>query len=134
MGSVGTVHHVALTVTDVATSAAWYQELFGLQPVMEEEHHGGRAVVLADPATGLYVGLHEHSANGGERFSEVRTGLDHLSLSVASRADLQQWEVRLAERGIAFSPISDQPWGSVVVLRDPDNIQLELCAPPSAAH
>jgi hypothetical protein len=30
------------------------------------------------------------------------------------------------------SPISDQPWGSVLVFRDPDNIQLELCAPPAA--
>lgn len=131
MGTVGSVHHVALTVTDLAASTAWYSELFGLQPLMEEEHGDDRAVVLADPPVGLFIGLHQHATSAGERFDEVRTGLDHLSLSVTSRDDLLAWQTRLAERDIPFSPVSDQPWGSVVVLRDPDNVQLELCAPPA---
>ena len=29
------------------------------------------------------------------------------------------------------SPIADEPYGSVLVFRDPDNIQLELFAPPA---
>jgi hypothetical protein len=37
----------------------------------------------------------------------------------------------LRDRGVPVSPISDQPWGSVLVFRDPDNVQLELCAPPA---
>ncbi|MDQ1449420.1 MAG: hypothetical protein QOC79_2391, partial [Actinomycetota bacterium] len=32
-------------------------------------------------------------------------------------------------RGIAFTPITDTPIGSVIVFRDPDNIQLEFWLP-----
>lgn len=37
---------------------------------------------------------------------------------------------RLGRAG-PVSPIADQPSGLVLVFRDPDNIQLELCAPPT---
>ena len=30
-------HHVALTVQDVDASAAWYQDLFGMQPLMQAD-------------------------------------------------------------------------------------------------
>jgi hypothetical protein len=36
------------------------------------------------------------------------------------------WKTRFTEYGVEQSPISDQPGYSVLVLRDPDNIQLEL--------
>ena len=49
-----------------------------------------------------------------------------------SHLEIQWREKTLRDRGVAVSPISDQPWGSVLVFRDPDNIQLELCAPPAA--
>jgi hypothetical protein len=55
------------------------------------------------------------------------------SMSVPDRAALEAWQTVLAGKGITHSPISDQPWGSVLVFRDPDNIQLELCSPPAAA-
>jgi glyoxylase I family protein len=58
--------------------------------------------------------------------------LDHLCFSVADRAELVEWEARLAEFEIPHSPIKDTPHGSVVVFRDPDNIQLELFAPPGS--
>ena len=84
------------------------------------------------PDTGLFLGLHEHEHNDGRRFDETRTGLDHVSIAVPDRAALQAWQATLAAKGVTHSPISDQPWGSVVVFRDPDNIQLEFCAPPTA--
>jgi hypothetical protein len=84
------------------------------------------------PGTGVFTGLHTHDGNDGRPFSETRTGPDHISFSVGSRDNLAGWEKTLRDRGVAVSPISDQPWGSVLVFRDPDNIQLELCAPPAA--
>jgi len=66
------------------------------------------------------------AAVGRHRFGETRTGLDHVSFSVGSRDELTEWEKTLRDRGVPVSAISDQPWGSVLVFRDPDNIQLEL--------
>jgi hypothetical protein len=39
------------------------------------------------------------------------------------------WQARIAEKGIPFSPIAESPIGTLVVLRDPDNIQLEFWLP-----
>ncbi len=36
----------------------------------------------------------------------------------------------VADKPLTQSPIADEPYGSVLVFRDPDNIQLELFAPP----
>jgi catechol 2,3-dioxygenase-like lactoylglutathione lyase family enzyme len=66
---------------------------------------------------------------GGQRFDERRTGLDHISFGVADRASLDVWASGLDELGIEHSSVIDaekpMPY-SVVVFRDPDNIQLEL--------
>jgi len=67
-----------------------------------------------------------------ERFAEARTGLDHFGLAVPTRADLEAWQAHLQQLGVQHSPIADRPYGSVLVFRDPDNIQLELFAPASA--
>jgi catechol 2,3-dioxygenase-like lactoylglutathione lyase family enzyme len=115
--------------TDLERSVAWYSELFGLVRIMDEAHAGGRAIVLMHPETSLFMGLHAHDANGGERFAETRTGLDHLSFGVPSRDVLVAWRERLVTHTIEHSPIRDVSYGSVLVFRDPDNIQLELIAP-----
>jgi catechol 2,3-dioxygenase-like lactoylglutathione lyase family enzyme len=125
-------HHTSLTVTDLEASAEWYQRLFGLEHVLTEDHEGGRAFVFMQSGTHFFFGLHEHEANDGKQFHETQTGLDHLCFSVDERAELVEWEARLAELDIAHSPIKDTPHGSVVVFRDPDNIQLELFAPPGS--
>ena len=126
------LHHIALTVTDLEASIAWYQRVFGIAYQMEEAHEGGVGKLLTDDRWGLIIVLHHHDANPGERFSERRTGLDHVGLAVASRAELEGWQRHLAELGVSHSPIADRPYGSVLVFRDPDNIQLELFAPPGA--
>jgi glyoxylase I family protein len=136
------LHHIALTVTDIDTSIDWYKKVFDIQFLMEEPHQGGTGMVLADEAMQLMIVLHRHDANGGEMFGETRTGLDHVGLIVPSRADLEAWQVHLeamgvmraaaADRPCTQSPINDRPYGSVLVFRDPDNIQLEMFAPPSA--
>ena len=126
------LHHISLTVTNLDASVAWYERVFGIHPVMEEPHDGGIARILTDEQWRLSIGLHRHDVNQGEAFSERRTGLDHVAFGVASRAELEAWQQHLQELGVHQSPISDQPYGSVLVFRDPDNIQLELFAPPSS--
>jgi catechol 2,3-dioxygenase-like lactoylglutathione lyase family enzyme len=60
---------------------------------------------------------------------EFRTGLDHFAFGVATRAELEDWQRELSSRGITFTPITETPIGSVIVFRDPDNIQLEFWLP-----
>jgi glyoxylase I family protein len=134
------LHHVALTVTDVDASVAWYESVFDLSFRMDAPHEGGLGKLLADDERSLVIVLHRHESNERERFSETRTGLDHVGLMVPDRSDLVRWQAHLEDNGVerstaanrplTQSPIADMPYGSILVFRDPDNIQLELFAPP----
>jgi catechol 2,3-dioxygenase-like lactoylglutathione lyase family enzyme len=135
-----TLHHLALTVTDVDSSLEWYQNVFGLSKIMEAPHEGGTGIALANEQRTLMLVLHRHDVNDGERFSERRTGLDHAGFQVSSRGDLERWQDHLethgvrrsdhADRPLTQSPVADTPYGYILVFRDPDNIQLEFFAPP----
>jgi glyoxylase I family protein len=128
MPDVSGIHHVSVTVTDLERSVPWYSELLGLTKLMEEPHPDGNGytVVLGKPDWSMCVGLHTHPTNEHERFSESRTGLDHIGFMVSGRAELDAWESSLAERGVEHSPVNDQGGYAVLVFRDPDNIQLEF--------
>ena len=127
-------HHFSPTVTDVEASAAWYQRVLGLQRVPPRfPHHGteetGYAVVLADMAAGIMIGLHHNAANSGEACNETRTGLDHVAIAVPARSDLDGWAAWLDHLGVPHSDVTDATNPveySVLVFRDPDNIQLEM--------
>jgi glyoxylase I family protein len=134
------LHHIALTVTDVDASVRWYEEVFGVSFRMDAPHPGGVGKLLADDESRLAIVLHHHDTNEREEFVETRTGLDHVGLMVADRAELEAWQEHLERNGVersaaadhplTQSPIADESYGSVLVFRDPDNIQLELFAPP----
>jgi catechol 2,3-dioxygenase-like lactoylglutathione lyase family enzyme len=126
------LHHVALTVTDVDASIAWYERVFGITFQMEAPHEGGTGMLLSDPDWRLVIVLHRHDANQSERFGEARTGLDHVGFSLSTRAELEAWQRHLQALDVPQSPIHDTPYGYILVFRDPDNIQLELFAPPGS--
>jgi len=123
------VHHVALTVTDLAASRAWYERLFDAQVMWEENGDGHGFVALFVPP--FVIGLHTHDKTpDGDYFAESRVGLDHASFGVPDRKALDAWAAHLDELAIAHSPITEAPYGTVLVFRDPDNIQLEFYALP----
>jgi glyoxylase I family protein len=130
------IDHFSPTVSDAETSAAWYARVLGLErlPGMVRHHAGGSegyAILLKDPGTGELIGLHQHDGSDPDRFDERRSGLDHLAWGVPSRADLDRWASWLDQLGIGHSGITEvggsRPY-SLIVFRDPDNIQLELIA------
>jgi len=122
------VSHIALSVSDREGSARWYQSVLGfeLQGHRFNEAAGLPWIQLVHPA-GVSLALVQHPDNRNEPFDERRCGLDHLSFAVATRADLEALRGRLVAAGISAPPIADTDQASVIVLRDPDNIQIELC-------
>ena len=132
--ALGALHHLAITVSDVEASAAWYERVLGLQRLPAPfPHHGddspGFAVLLVEPSAGWAIGLHHHERHRSEVADESRTGMDHLGLSVPDRADLDRWASRLDGLGVGHCGVTDMadpiPY-SARVFRDPDNIQLEF--------
>lgn len=133
------LHHLAITVTDIKASIPWYEGVFGVAYKMDVPHPGGVGKLLADDGMGLILVLHHHDSNDGALFGETVTGLDHAGFTVPTRDDLVAWQDHLEAKGVertdeaakplTQSPIADEPYASVLVFRDPDNIQLELICP-----
>ncbi|HMC68145.1 MAG TPA: VOC family protein [Mycobacteriales bacterium] len=122
--------HVAVTVKDLSVSRPWYQQLFGSDPVMDEDTGAFHHVVWLT-GNGTLIGIHQHpKLESDDAFSEFRPGLDHISFHCATRGDLEAWEKRLDELGVKHGGVVDAPYGSGLSFRDPDNIALEFFAPP----
>ena len=127
------ITHVALTVSDLARSRAFYDRLFDSVPVLDEDTGSFYHAVYA-LEDGTLFGLHTHpTRNDQPEFREFRSGLDHVAFGVPGRADLERWAERLDSLGFAHGDIVDAPYGSGLSFRDPDNIALEFFAPPSQA-
>jgi glyoxylase I family protein len=126
MPSITGGHHIALTVTDADRSAEWYSGLLGMSEVAAGDDETVKVRVLADPGSGWLLGLRQYHGREGDGFDEFRTGMDHFAFSVENRAQLEEWERELSARAIEYTPIAETPIGSVIVFRDPDNIQLEF--------
>jgi glyoxylase I family protein len=135
----GQIHHVRLTVTDLERSRQFYTSLLGFEVAVESPPpsdpaaaevfkilFGGVVMVRGS----LLMGLRP-MAPAGDRFSPDRVGLDHLSFSVDSRADLERAVQLLDEAGVTHGQIASMPSFGIDVLsfEDPDGVQLELTAP-----
>jgi glyoxylase I family protein len=135
--SLGPVHHLRLTVTDVERSRAFYTDLLGFQiamdapPPADDPHHaltmdllqGGIVMVNGD----LLLGLRPVDAErADDRFDPFRCGLDHLSFAVAGRADLEAAVQAFEDHGVQHSDITDLPPFGIAVLpfKDPDGVAL----------
>jgi catechol 2,3-dioxygenase-like lactoylglutathione lyase family enzyme len=131
MTTMPAITHVAVTVTDIEASATWYTKVFGAAPVLDEDTGPFRHIVYA--LNGTLFGIHGFpKLNDTKPFDERRPGLDHVAFGVSSRDELVEWAERLEGMGIEHGGIKDAHYGSGLSFRDPDNIALELFAPPSA--
>jgi glyoxylase I family protein len=130
------VHHLGLTVTDVERSAEWYESVLGFERAGAFAAPDGarRKVFLQHDSLGVRIGLTEHRDGSRVPFDETSVGLDHLAFRVDSEGELRDWERRLTDHDVRFTPAAAAnsiPGAFVVVFRDPDNIQLELFYDPT---
>jgi catechol 2,3-dioxygenase-like lactoylglutathione lyase family enzyme len=130
-----------LTVTDIARSRDFYTRLLGFDVAAESPPEGDPAAEAMYPILwggivmirgNLLMGLRP-VAPVGDRFSEDRVGLDHLSFSVTSLDALEQARAWFDENGVPHGGITELKSFGIYILpfRDPDNIQVELTAPIS---
>jgi glyoxylase I family protein len=125
------IHHVTLTVTDLARAVQFYTAQLGFQKAVEL---GPSRVLLANGKTilALTEALDAAQAILNDRFNENRVGLDHLSFNVSNHNKLEEAVRQFKQQGVPHGEIKDLgPDFGIYVLafRDPDNIQLELTAP-----
>jgi glyoxylase I family protein len=134
------IHHVRLTVTDIARSKDFYARLLGTGPAADFSDQAADPAVREDPAR-LYggcvfavgeqlLGLRPVAA-AGDRFRSTRVGLDHLSLAVASSDELRAVASRLDAAGVHHGDVTELTGFGIAILsvQDPDDINLELTAP-----
>jgi glyoxylase I family protein len=137
--TVGPIHHLRLTVTDIQRSREFYTGLLGFQVAAESPPADDPSYAATYPV--LWGGIVMISGNlllglrpvapAADRFDENRVGLDHLSFGVASRAELEQAARLFDEQGVPHGEITRLSGFGIDILpfRDPDNIELELTAP-----
>jgi catechol 2,3-dioxygenase-like lactoylglutathione lyase family enzyme len=132
------LHHVALTVTDLESSRAWYRRLLEADPVVDEDvaalpgHHKGFHHTNFVLPGGVILALHAHrTADRADRFDELRAGLDHIGFGCGDRDDLERLRERLEELEISHGGIAEDELGYGLSFRDPDGIALEFWAPRS---
>jgi glyoxylase I family protein len=127
----GVINHFALTVTDKDRARDFYTEVLNFKFVTE---FGPKYLLSNDQ---VILALNESPdpsrAIPDDRFDENRVGLDHISLAVSSREELERAIQEFDRRAISHGEIKDLGGLGILVLafRDPDNIQLELTAPKS---
>lgn len=138
------LHHVRLSVSDIARSRAFYTQLLGTDPAIDNTAELSDPTAVDDPQR-LYggvvfevgeqiLGLRPVPGAAGETFTPTRVGLDHVSLAVSSRADLEAAAERLSAAGVEHGEIVElsEQGLQILSIQDPDDINLELTAPLSS--
>ena len=117
------VHHISLHVTDIRRSERWYVDTLGFMRVDGEIGEDGNGhIVMLHPASGSLVTL----------ATAAKPAVEHVAFGCADRDALLGWHDSLTARDMKPGTITDAPYGSGFVLRDPDGLEMELFAPPSS--
>jgi lactoylglutathione lyase len=125
--------HIALNVTDLARSTAFYRTVFAFDVVAERTDGDRRFAFLGQDGT-LVLTLWEQSAG---TFATDRPGLHHLSFEVADIDAVRRAETVLRGLDVAFAYDGIVPHGEGaasggVFFTDPDGVRLEIYAPTGA--
>ena len=121
----------ALDCDDLAISAAFYRTLFDATPMLTADR-----LVAIDAGEGTVLLLFQRGGStepvespGGIIPPHDAGGPGHLAFAI-DKADIQTWEARLAELGIAVeSRVTWERGGFSIYFRDPDNRLVELASP-----
>ena len=121
------VSHIALTVTDLQRSVAWYVETLGFAELFPFDTDDFTRRILLHPS-GVVVALTQHTGGPAGAFDPRVTGLDHVGFAVGSVEDLTSWASWLTSCGVGHAGVQITPLtgSALVAFADPDGIALEL--------
>lgn len=120
-------HHLSLSVTDLERSTRWYRDVLGFETIAEIAGNGFRRNRLRPPDSAAILTLTQHDSEAGVPFDERRPGMDHVALALRSADDVHAMKRRFEELSVEHSEVKQSGGGATMVtLRDPDNIQLEV--------
>ena len=113
-----TLDHVALVVSDVGRSVAWYRDVLGLTRAHEEDW-GDFPAVLQAGGSGVALFPSDESIE-----PSTFDSLPHVGFRT-SRVGWEMAKAELRDRGIAFRE-SDHGVSWSIYLLDPDRHQIEI--------
>jgi catechol 2,3-dioxygenase-like lactoylglutathione lyase family enzyme len=125
------VIETALYVDDLARAVVFYRDILGLAALNQDTRFaafdvGGRSVLLLFKRGATLETVH---LPGGTIPPHDGHGPLHIAFAVTAD-ELQAWEARLAEQGVAIEARTAWPRGGhSIYFRDPDDHLLELVTP-----
>ncbi|WP_418908774.1 VOC family protein [Glutamicibacter endophyticus] len=115
---------VKLPVRDLARSRQWYERVLDFEVAYEFSDADGvvRGVAGKVPGSGqTLIGLRQ-----SPKHAKAADGFNLVNFAVQNHAALTRWAARLDRLGVKHSPIIDASVGWIIVLSDPDGIELHL--------
>ncbi len=138
------INHLAFITEDLVATVRFYRDLLGMELVAGIGHDGYRHYFfrLGDGATQVAFFAYDGARKMNCKFPGERTieplGFDHVSFTVASRADLFGLKDRLEAAGFPVHGAVDHGLFWSIYFYDPNNIPLEatwefmeVIAPPA---
>jgi glyoxylase I family protein len=117
--------HASFSLRDLTVSTSWYCDVLRFAVLKEMAGPHCKETVLVHPG-GVVLSLQQHVANRGESLDPVRTGIDHLAVLVPGSEGLDAWDDELTPLEVEHSAPVERHYGTVLSLKDPDRIALEL--------
>jgi catechol 2,3-dioxygenase-like lactoylglutathione lyase family enzyme len=130
-------NHVATLTADMERLVGFYQSVFGATIIFEMEARDDHPrMVILDLGGGAALNVFEVPAGdiiGERRRQGGRGAIDHFGLAVDSLSTLEQTRDRLVAAGADIGEIQQLGGEWSLFFRDPDGMELEVCAHASAA-
>ena len=117
------IGHVHLKVADLDRALGFYRDVLGFEVT---QRYGTQAVFLSAGGYHHHIGLNTWESAGGSPPSPGSTGLYHLAILYATRAELGDALRRLMKANIELEGASDHGVSEALYLRDPDGNGVEL--------